>query len=329
MKHAIKILTVALLIAGLASPAHSDIKKVGQTGLQFLKIGTSARASAMGGAFTMVGNDANALFHNPAGIANMDESLDFTSGMTQWIADINYSSAAVVKNLGIFGAVGVSAVFADYGDIEGTMVANNTQGYTDEGNVDVGAYAVGVSYARALTAAFSIGGQVKYAYQHLGSNVVETGGESIKNEVSGLVYDFGTIFYTGFKSHRIGMSIRNFSPQFEYEETPFDLPLTFNIGTAMNIMDLVMPSHQNPLVLSIDAVHPRDYTERVHVGGEYWYNNMIALRAGYKFNYDEESLTAGFGFKQSLAGINVKIDYAYSAFDLFDSVNRFSFGLQF
>ena len=49
----------------------------------------------------------------------------------------------------------------------------------------------------------------------------------------------------------------------------------------MDIFDF-MPSLQESqsLVLAIDAVHPRDYTERIHVGGEYWYMDMIALRAG-------------------------------------------------
>ncbi len=259
----------------------------------------------------------------------MDNSLDFTSTLTNWIAGINYGGAAVVKNLGIWGNVGASVVYSDYGEIEGTIVSGNEQGYESTGNVDVGAYAVGISYARSLTTRFSIGGQIKYAYQHLGSNVVEEGGASQKNEVSGLVFDFGTIFYTGFLSHRIGMSVRNFSPQFEYEETPFDLPLTFNIGTAMDILDLIKPDHTNPLILSIDAVHPRDFTERVHIGGEYWYNDIIALRGGYLFNYDEQSFSAGIGLKQTIMGMDIKVDYAYSAFGIFSSVNRFSFGLQF
>jgi len=329
MKTLTKIIVVTVLVVGLAVPAHSDVKKVGQTGLQFLKVDMGARAAAVGGAYTMIGNDANALFYNPAGTAEMDKSLDFTSTMTQWIADINYSGVGVVKNLGTFGAVGLSAVYSDYGEIQGTRVASTQQGFVETGNVDVGAYAVGISYARSLTARFSIGGQIKYAYQHLGSNVLTEGGESVKNEVSGLAYDFGTIFYTGFKSHRIGMSIRNFSAQFEYEETPFDLPLTFNIGTAMDVLDIFMPDHNNPLILSVDAVHPRDYTERIHVGGEYWWNDLIAIRGGYKFNYDEESFTAGIGIKPNIMGVDMKIDYSYSAFDLFEPVSRFSFGVAF
>ena len=35
-----------------------------------------------------------------------------------------------------------------------------------------------------------------------------TNNETIENKVSGPVYDFGTVFYPGFKSFRIGISIK-------------------------------------------------------------------------------------------------------------------------
>ena len=124
------------------------------------------------------------------------------------------------------------------------------------------------------------------------------------------------------------MSINNFSGQFKYEETPFQLPLTFKIGAAMDVMDF-MGEHDSPLLIAIDAIHPRDYTERIHVGGEYWYKNMIAVRSGYKFNYDEEGLTAGVGFKVNIVGMDIKLDYAYSDLGIFDTVSRVSFGLSF
>jgi len=50
---------------------------------------------------------------------------------------------------------------------------------------------------------------------------------------------------------------------------------------------------------------------------------MFALRAGYKFNYDEEGLTVGVGFR--LRG--VKLDYAYSDLGVFNAVNRLSIGI--
>jgi hypothetical protein len=54
---------------------------------------------------------------------------------------------------------------------------------------------------------------------------------------------------------------------------------------------------------------------------------MIALRAGYKFNYDEEGFCAGFGVKRTISGIDIKLDYSYSEFGVFNTVNRVSLGI--
>ncbi len=72
-------------------------------------------------------------------------------------------------------------------------------------------------------------------------------------------------------------------------------------------------------------VHPRDWQELYHVGGEFAYKYMIFLRAGYKFRYSQEGLNAGVGF--SFGG--VRIDYSCSEFELFDMINRVSVGFAF
>ena len=327
MKKLTLIITVIVLCIALIMPAHAVMKKLAQTGLQFLKIDMSPRAAAMGGSYMMVGADATALFYNPAGIVYSGNSLDFFASQTEWVAGISYTASALTKNMGNLGTFGVSVVYANYGDdIEWTERSTVAAGFVDlEDPVDVGAYAIGVAYGRQLTNKFSIGGQIKYATQKLGSSVQETGLYE-DNKVSGLAYDFGTIFYPGFKSLRIGMAIRNYSAQFEYEEEAFQLPLTFTIGAAMDVLDF-MGEHENALLLSVDAVHPRDYTERVNVGAEFLLMDMFAIRAGYKYNYDEEGLTLGAGLNYTLSGLNVKIDYAYSPMSNFDTVNRFSIGI--
>ncbi len=327
MKKLSLFLILVFLTTIFLMPAHSAIKKLAQTGLQFLEIDLSTRAAAMGGAFMMVGEDADAMFYNPAGIAYMESNVDFTACRTQWIADISYNSGGIVKNFGNIGNFGISFVTSDYGDIIGTRVSSSEQGFEETGNLDVGAYALGISYARSLTNKFTVGGQVKYVAQHLGSNLFPNG-DTVENKVSSTAFDFGTMFYPGFKSFRFGMSIRNFSPELKYQQTGFQLPLTFTVGFAMDILDL-LGEHNNSLLLAIDAVHPRDYTERIHLGAEYTLLNMIALRAGYKFNYDEEGLTAGLGLNSDLGGLKIKIGYTYSDFGVFDSVSRMSFGVAF
>ena len=320
----VAVLPLVLLCLVQAPSAQGSVKKLAQTGLQFLKVDVGARPAAMGGAFVVVGEGASAMFYNPAGIALFQDNIDLFVSRTQWFANIAYNAGGVVKNLGKYGNVGISFILCDYGDdFIGTRVADNEQGYIETGSLQVGAYAVGVSYARSLTDKFSVGGQIKFTGQHLGSSLMP-GEATVENRVSGLAYDFGTVFYPGFKSFRFGMSVRNFSAQFKYADEPFQLPLTFKIGIAMDVRDL-FGEHDNPLLIAVDAIHPRDYTERIHLGGEYWYRQLIALRMGYKFNYDEEGLTVGVGLRTKA----IRLDYSFSDMADFGAVSRFSVGVAF
>lgn len=317
---------IALIMLTISVRAGGN--KVAQTGLQFLKIDMSARAAGMGGSFIMINNDASSMFYNPAGLAKMEPVMDFFISRTQWIADISYLGGAFAFNMGNYGNIGVSILTTDYGnDIIGTRYAQNEVGYVETGNLSVNAYAIGLSYAKALTDKFVIGGQIKYCYQHLGDNL-SSNGEIVKNKVTGFAFDFGTMFYPGYKSLRLGMTVRNFSPEFKYVEEGFELPLTFTLGIAMDLLDL-LEDHNDNLLVSIDAAHPRDYSDRINLGAEYTYMNTISLRAGYKLNYDNEGFTAGLGFKKTLGTIDLKIDYAYTPMKYFDAVHRVSVGFSF
>ncbi len=306
-----------------------NIKKVAQTGLQFLKVDMSPRSAAMGGANSMVAYDASALFSNPAGMALMTSQADAFVSQISWIADISYNAGGAAFTAGNIGTFGINFISADYGEIQGTRVESSERGYELTQKLDVGAYAVGLGYARKLTNKFSVGGHINYVGQHLGQSVLEEGEDPKENRVSGLAYDFGTIFYPGLQSVRFGMSIRNFSPEFKYETETFQLPLTFRIGLAVDVLDFLGGMENHSLLLNVDALHPRDYTERIHIGSEYMFSNLLALRAGYKTNYDEEGLSLGFGVNYEISGIGLRVDYAYSAFGVFNSVSRIGIGASF
>jgi hypothetical protein len=109
------------------------------------------------------------------------------------------------------------------------------------------------------------------------------------------------------------------------------LPLTYFIGIAFDALELAGDFNNDihSLMIALDAIHPRDYAERLHLGAEYWFKNMVAVRTGYKFNYDEEGISFGAGLKYNVSGLNLKLDYAYSNFVVFESVNRISIGASF
>jgi len=321
------IIFVALLIGSTMTKLNAEINKVAQSGYQFLKIDSDARAAAMGGAFTLVGTGASSMFYNPAGMTEQHVNIDFFSTQTNWLADISYYTLGVTKKLGNFGVIGFSMQTSDYGSIIGTRVADNTAGFIETGNVEVEALAMGISFAKSLTDRFSVGGQVKFVSQSLGNTLMPDGAEKL-NKTDGLAYDFGTIYYPGIKSFRFGMGVRNFSKNFKYEDDSFPLPLTFTMGVALDVMDFVGSFGENHnLLVEVDAVHPIDYTERVNMGIEYGFKKIFFLRGGYKFNHDTEGLSLGVGFSIQLIGLMTKFSYSFNDAGAFSPVNRISVGI--
>jgi len=314
--------------------AQVGMKKVGQSTMNFLQVGVIPGASAMGEAYTAIGTGCESIFFNPAGLPEMDSRFAAIMSTTQWFADINYMVGALAWNLGNIGTVGLSLLSVDYGDIIWTGLAESPSdilGYREYGMVDnVGAYAFGASYGRRITNQFSIGGNVRYVGQQLGESkfwVNDTTSTLKKNSESQVAFDMGIKFYPGLKSFRLAMSIRNFGPSIKYEEITATLPLTFAVGVAMDMMDLIVPDHSrdNSLLLSADFIHPNNYTERVNVGLEYKLIRMLSLRCGYQSNTDLAGFSAGIGVTlPSVGGRNLEVGYSYSEFNIFDGVNRFS-----
>ncbi|MDZ7261690.1 MAG: PorV/PorQ family protein [candidate division KSB1 bacterium] len=305
------------------------MKKVGQSTMNFLQVSVLPGASAMGEAYTAYGTGCEGIFFNPAGLPEMDSRFAALVATTQWVVDINYLAGALAWNLGNMGTLGLSFVTVDYGEIIWTGLAespDDVKGYKEFGTVsNVGAYAFGVSYGRRITNMFSIGGNVRYVGQQLGESYLETGKK--KNSESQVAFDMGVKFYPGIKSFRFAMSIRNFGPSIKYEEITAHLPLTFAVGVAMDMMDLIVPGHsqENRLLVSAEFVHPNNYTERVNVGVEYKLMKMLALRGGYQSNTDLAGFSGGIGITPpSVGGAKLEFGYSYSVLEIFDGVNRFS-----
>ncbi len=310
-----------LALLYMFSTANAQVK-LAQSGFQFLSVNQSARATAMGGAFTTMDGSPNVLFYNPAGTARMDKTYGVAVNYFNWIADIKHISAAVTysPNGGEYGTFGFSVQSVDYGKLEGTQVWPNAQGYVETGDFYPRAIAVGVSYARALTNKFVVGGQIKLVGQEMGSSALPSG-VTKKNVANALAVDFGTIYDTGFRSLKFGMSVRNFSQEIKYEEEGFQLPLTFQIGISMNVLDFMnIQSKMHRVMLSVDAAHPRAFKEYINFGTEYWFMNSFALRFGYITGHQEYNYSLGVGIQKF--GFN--INYAFQPFGVFGAINQFS-----
>ena len=290
--------------------------KLAQTGMKFLSFSPDARAAALGDAVTAKTGGASSLFYNPAGMARI-EGMNLSSGQANWIAGITYNavSVAYASDAGVFG---ISVMNVDYGEIQGTIRSSNTAGYADTELFTPTANVVGLGYAIAPTDRFSVGGQVKFVNEKLGNAYLDTDGsvEGIESlDMDAVAYDFGLMYQMDWKNLMIAMSARNFSESLKYAEEAFELPLTFRMGVAVDVIE--------NLSLSFVNERPRDYFSTTRVGFEYSLMGMLAVRAGYVTPTDEAGINLGVGFQ--VAGFNV--DVAYTDFGVFDPVTRV--GVQF
>jgi hypothetical protein len=329
----IPIRSLAGLVAGLClvvRPAAGQQEKLAQTGMKFLSTSLDPRAAALGDAVTALDGGSEMLFYNPAGMASQTTLMTAAFGQLDWIADIKYDQAslALAPWGGRIGVIGFSLVSVDYGDLQGTVRADNEQGFLDTEIFSPSALAFGIGYARALTDRFSVGGQVKFVHQDLGANAqdyADDGGfvmASNKKDVT--AFDFGVLYRTGFRSLTFAFSARNFSQEIKYVDESFQLPLTLKIGLAMDVLDLSTAGQGNThsLRVSVDAENPRDYSEQIKLGAEYVFLETLSLRAGYAFPTDEQGISLGAGVFRRVGGIGIGADYAYTDFGVFSKVNR-------
>ncbi len=326
------ILLVACLVPAAAARSQVDLNKLGQSTMNFQLVSLSARASALGEAVYATSAGAEAIFFNPAGMVDAPRTVDASLFYTQWLADIGYFAGALAWDFGEFGSVGLSAMGVDYGTLNATRLVSSatTEVYEDMGEMaNVGAWSFGLSYARAINTQFSIGGTVRYTGQSLGQSLLASGLKD--NDAWKFVFDMGVKYHTGFRSFRFGMAIRNFSSQVRREEIDEQLPLTFTLGLAADMLEMFSPggTRESALTLGVDYLHPNNYTERVNLGLEYTMFGAIALRGGYQTNRDAASWSAGVGFFTTLEERDIRVDYSYSQMDFFDGVSRFSLGVGF
>ena len=317
------------------------ITKVGTTAAGFLNIDVGAKATSMGGAFVSVANDISSMYWNSAGIARISQTQAMFS-YTKWIADLSYNYAGVTFSLGNLGTVGANATFLAVPDMERTtLLEPDGTGET----FSAGSYAFGLCYARNVTDRFSIGFNLKYVNEHI-----------YHCQAHGIALDVGTLFTTQFHGLTMGMNISNFGTKMRmigrdmltqtdidpkaygnnaninaYLETDrYDLPLMMRVGISM---DVLKGTGNSNLLLALDAVHPNDDVESLNLGGEYVFNKMYSLRAGYKSLFAKdanEGLSFGTGIKYRLAEeMVIVVDYAYLDFGVFDNVQTFTLGLCF
>lgn len=341
MKRKIIFLIFTLALTAVVFPQ----SKVGTTAANFLTIPVGPRATAMGGAFSAVANDATTSFWNPSGLSRMSRS-ELTVSTAEWLVGTRINWIGLAFKFDDDNAVGVSVNQLDYGEEEITTPEQPNGTGQKWSASDL---AVSLSYSRNLTDRFSIGGTVKYITQ------------KIWNEnASAFALDVGLLFYTELEGLRLGANISNFGTEMKLDgkdlKRPIDidppnagnnpnisgsldtdswpLPLIFTVGVAydLNFME------QWSVTFTSDAVIPNNQSTHTNVGIEVNWNNMLFLRGGYNGLFRDKNeklfstksidgLTAGIGVQYDFGEFFAKFDYSYSNLGIFNEVSRFSLSI--
>ena len=285
-----------------------DFTKSGSAGFQSLKIGVGARETALGEAAGALTNDANALFWN-VGALPIAEGPQVAFTHNQWLSNSSVDAVAALTHLGSY-TLGLSVMNFGIESFEETTV---TEPDGTGRMVSAGDFVVGLAVAKRFTDKLTIGLQAKYLYEDLD-----------EDSYSNLLFDVGTLYYTGFRNLRLAFTLQHFGPNVQGLREDFRMPLLFRISAA----DDLLVTDQFTLTSAVELVHPTDNNEWVNVGLEAVLVDMIAVRGGYRQNVDEGEISMGAGIRPAVAGFKLAVDYAYADFgNVFGGMHRFTVGL--
>lgn len=312
------LVPLIVILLAFYSFSLAQFKKAGTTGYVFLEIPTTARVSAMGEtSVALTDAGAAALLTNPSLLAFSDHGWNLYASSANYLADIKHQTAALGLRLGTATFIGLSLNFMDFGKMTHTVNAdpdNPGGSYLILGDYTADAYALGLSFSRKLTQFFAFGLKAKYVRERI---------ESYSSD--NVLLDLGMVYQTRFRTFRLGGYIQNFGVDAKYIGDSFKMPMIFRLGCAMELFGDQKAADR--LTIAIDALHPSDFSERLHIGSELLLRNVLILRAGYKFNYDEEGLTAGAGLHWGWQQYGFTLDMAYTDFGRLGSVLRFGLAI--
>lgn len=296
-----RLLPAFLLLAGPALGAETA---------SFLDIGVGARGLAMGGAYTALADDANAVYWNPAGLARL-EKREVSASHSELGSSTRHDFLAYAHPTSQATLAG-AFTYLNQGTIAGRDAAGRaTAGY------DASDAAVAFAAGRRTDLA-DLGVSVKYLRSHIAGT-----------EAQGFAADAGLRRELEARGGKVvlGAALRNIGPGLKYETQRNDLPLraAFGAGYRFASGHALAAEFQNG---------PRGAGTEGGAGGELKAHEGVFLRLGYtsKSSAVEGSgfdaargLTLGLGLRRGGFGL----DYAAQAAGELGSTHRFTLSARF
>ena len=265
----------------------------------YVDIGFGARPMGMGGAYTALSNDINAMFWNPAGMTFIQGS-QVTAMYTKQFGLIPYGFAAYGGQF--------------YGNYAGL-------GFITSGNdvlretTFLGSYAI--KFFIPYIGTTRLGANVRYRRSSFGNN--QDGGEfRSQGDASGFGVDAGVLWVLNPKTS-FGIFGRDLFNAMYYNNTTRDvsysesIPRTLVFGLARSIRQGAF------LTLDWEQALYSDTFNKIHVGTEIQVFQLIVLRGGFWQNVEGDinrNYSAGMGLNYTARRVAVQFDFAYLFNDL-------------
>jgi hypothetical protein len=289
------------------------------TSVIWLDITPGARANGIGESFTAVADDATASYWNPAGLAFKEEGTrEITLQHSQWLPqladDLYYEFLGYAQHLEGWGGVGGNITFMSMGEQQ-EIEAGSTE--------PIGTfYTYGISadaaFGTEVAPGLAVGLGLKFIYDHL---YYKENGKG-----SSFAADLGVLYHApeqSFGNISLGATVSNLGPNMSYggnsENNP--LPRKLKLGVAYvpfedELTSLLIAADYTKLLVEIDdGISEEVKDNKWGTGAEFWYYNLLALRAGYVHDTEGESTISGVSFGAGLHWNDFQLDMAFVPVD--------------
>ncbi len=249
-----------------------------------MKVPIGVRATALGGAYSALGDDVDVIAYNPAGLARVSKyslGLDHIEGL----AGVQVESLSLAFPTRNYGNLGGQIIFRHMPDINNSLATDPT----------VSAYDVVLTIADAQQfGKVAVGGAFKTIFSNLGDKQAFTQALDVGVKVQLIETDFA------FVVQNVGPAVQ-FQPNAQGSDP---LPLTFRLAAARPL--IVSPA--STLLAGAEVFNVRDEGTQASFGLEYWHRSLLAIRVGYRIS-DQDNLGGGFSAGAALRYNIGKLEY--------------------
>ncbi len=225
------ILAFIMMAALTLSVAQQAQAQIGGAAVVFLMIEPDSRAAGMGNAGVALADNANAIFWNPAGLADQvgtEAALTHSNWLPEFNAGLFYEYLVFKHHIKGWGTLGAHLTYLFLGEHEYRDAQNNLLGEFKSYDL-----AAGVSYGFKVGKNLSVGTGLRLIYSSLAS--VEVGAQDTNPGVSA-GFDVAALYKTSpfglggtTGQYSFGFNLANMGPKIQYSDSEQSDPIPTNL----------------------------------------------------------------------------------------------------